>query len=216
MRTRLHHHQIWLPALLLLSSCAFDHMKENGQKKGGGAVMAGPVSFAEAFGAVISPRCVSCHSVAGGNQGAVNLETFEAVSSIAARVERSVFVDKTMPKGSSLTEQESQLLAAWFAQGATRNGSSGNNAKLRENITWAVVRDEIFAKKCLECHSQPRPEKGLDLSSITEARAKIREIVDRTLITSDESLRMPLPPMERLTPEEKQALATWMARGMPE
>jgi uncharacterized membrane protein len=208
-------------AAALLSSCAFDHAKDGGEEaaKSGGAINAvngRAVSYKEVFGAVIAPRCVSCHNP-GKSEGGVVLVTFEQNNSAAARIDKSVFVDKSMPKGSSLSEQEAQLLRAWLDQGATKEGRSGTSgSKQLQRVAWATVRDEIFAKKCFECHSQPRPEKNLDLMSVGEARANVAKIFDRAVITQNEALIMPLAPVERLTIEEKQILATWIAQGMPE
>jgi uncharacterized membrane protein len=208
-------------AAALLPSCAFDHAKDGGEEaaKTGGAINAvsgRAVSYKEVFGAVIAPRCVSCHNP-GKSEGGVSLVTFEQNNAAAARIEKSVFVDKSMPKGSGLSEQEAQLLKAWLDQGATKEGRAGGGSKQQlQRVTWATVRDEVFGKKCFECHSQPRPEKNLDLTSIGDARANISKIFDRAVITQDEALIMPLAPIERLTTEEKQILANWAALGMPE
>ena len=75
-----------------------------------------------------------------------------------------------------------------------------------------MIRDEIFVPKCLDCHSQPRPEKDLDLASFAQVKVNINKIFDRAVITAD----MPLAPIERLSVEEKQALGNWIAQGMPE
>ena len=198
---------------MLLAGCSFDRMKDGeGKQRGGGALSDRPVTYAEALGAVIGPRCVSCHSQGGGNQGGVSLETYESTSALADRIQRSVFVDKTMPKGSPLSEQEAAILQAWLAQGASRNGARPGSGRLKERVTFSLLRDEVFAPKCLDCHSQPRPEKNLDMGSYAEVKANINRIFDRAVITAD----MPLPPFERLTVEEKQALGNWIAQGMPE
>ena len=117
-----------------------------------------------------------------------------------------------MPKGQPLSDSEAQLLGTWIAQGATRAGSLGSSPKLRGPVTWSVIRGEIFEKKCLDCHSPPKPEKELDFTSLAVVKANISKIFDHAVVTQD----MPLPPFEHLTVDEKQALAQWIALGMPE
>lgn len=207
----------FLVLAIALTACSFDHMKDQdgASKTAGGAqaVLERPVSYAEVFQAVIGPRCATCHSAGQGNQGGVNLETYESTFPLANQIQRTALEAKTMPKGSSLSSGEAQILGTWLAQGATRNGSTAvSSPRLKGPVTWAIVRDEIFAAKCLPCHSSPNPEKGLDLSSLSDVKDKIGKIFDRAVITQD----MPMAPVERLTVEEKQALATWIAGGMPE
>ncbi len=194
------------------TGCAFEHKK----KQDGLAISTGAieraVSYSEAYQAVLSPRCVSCHGAGGGNQGSINLETFESTFPLAARIEKAALKDKTMPKGATLSDSEAAILGAWISRGATRNGSASTSPKLRGAVSWAIVREEIFEQKCLDCHSLPRPEKNLDLSSLDQVKANISKIFDRAVVLQD----MPLAPVEHLTLEEKQALAQWIALGMPE
>jgi uncharacterized membrane protein len=197
----------------LATACAFEHKKEQGKAASAISSLDRAVGYQEVFDTVLSPRCISCHSAGGGNQGGVNLETYESTFPLASRIERTTLTDKTMPKGQSLSDSEISILGAWLAQGATRNGSMGSsNSKLRGRVNWAVVREEVLGKKCLDCHSLPRPEKNLDLTSLDATRANASKIFERAVITQD----MPLPPFDRLTTEEKQALAQWIAAGMPE
>ena len=200
--------------LALLSGCSFDHLKDQGTKVGTAAILDRPVTYAEVYQAVLLPRCVGCHSAQASN--GVNLETFESTEPLASQIEKAALKDKTMPKGGSLSDEEAQILSTWIAQGATRNGGSPPNPRLRERITWAVVRDEIFEYKCLDCHSPPRAEKDLDLTSLDLVRSKINLIFDRSVVTREADQVMPRPPFEHLTVEEKQALAQWIALGMPE
>lgn len=204
--------KIVLLSFFVLAACSFEHKKGKVANTDGAILLDRPVAYAEVFQTVLGPRCVGCHSSAGGNQGGVNLETYEATVPLALRIEKATVTDKTMPKGQALSDAEMQIIATWLSQGASRNGANRSSAKLRQQIVWSTIKEEIFEKKCLDCHSQPRPEKELDLASFEEVKTHINKIFETAVI----SQTMPLAPYEQLSLDEKQALAQWIALGMPQ
>jgi uncharacterized membrane protein len=84
------------------------------------------VSFARAQ-AVISTRCVPCHSatpIQPGFTAAPNGVTFDTPDQIASRAQliyQRAFVTRDMPLGNltGITDEERALLGAWFEQGAS-------------------------------------------------------------------------------------------------
>lgn len=72
---------------------------------------------------VLAPRCVSCHSDAGGNLGKTNLETYQNVVALAGRIEIRVAND-TMPRAPRgqpkvpLTPEQKTMILKWIANGA--------------------------------------------------------------------------------------------------
>ncbi|MBA3470462.1 MAG: urate hydroxylase PuuD [Herpetosiphonaceae bacterium] len=84
-----------------------------------------PVAFADAQ-AIISQRCVACHSAAPTDKqfpvapGGVILETPEQIQRFAGRIKERAVITRTMPFGNQtgMTEAERALLGAWIDQGA--------------------------------------------------------------------------------------------------
>jgi len=74
------------------------------------------VTYANFTGALFQTKCNSCHGPNGSMKG---IWAFTGLASIKndSRVANSVLVSKTMPKGSSLTVSERELLQAWFDKG---------------------------------------------------------------------------------------------------
>ncbi len=201
--------------LILLSGCAFEHKKEGAA----GASASGrvqplnrPVGYAEVMQAVIAPRCLSCHSAAGGNKGGINLEDFARTAPLAPLILNSVVEVRSMPPGQSLSSEELSLVASWVQQGASVNGSRDGRASAPLlYVQWPKVQ-EVFAKSCYDCHSAPNPDAGLDLTSLTEVRLNISKIFDSAIVVRG----MPLDPYPPLSIEEREILAKWIVLGMPE
>lgn len=77
------------------------------------------VSYEKVFQEVLRPRCINCHSNAGGNRGGVNLETFENVSAAAAKIEETIKSGSMpRPKTKPLTPEQKDLILKWIAEGA--------------------------------------------------------------------------------------------------
>ncbi len=108
-----------LLGLLLSASCNFQESK--GEKdQGFGSFTNADLNFASVQSRIITPYCLSCHANATGNLGGINLETYEAVSAIAAELQATVVDDKTMPPRSArpLPSEGSAMMEAWLKAGA--------------------------------------------------------------------------------------------------
>ncbi|WP_299896499.1 cytochrome c [uncultured Aquimarina sp.] len=76
------------------------------------------ISFSSDIKPIINNDCIRCHG-GSGNQ-APDLTTFENISNNANRVRREV-VNRTMPLGGSLSNNEIELIRCWIDNGALNN-----------------------------------------------------------------------------------------------
>ncbi|UOB18118.1 cytochrome c [Abyssalbus ytuae] len=74
------------------------------------------ISFSTQVKPVIDNNCISCHN---GSQFP-DLRTYDGVSNNAAIVKDQV-VNRTMPIGGSLTNEEIELISCWVDNGALNN-----------------------------------------------------------------------------------------------
>jgi uncharacterized membrane protein len=102
-----------------LGACNFKDEKDGAKDENGVIVdPAVPTSFTEIQTKILKPSCTGCHSVGGGNQGGVNLETYTAVKAEIADIKSSTIDSSRMPQGDSLSSNLRALLKAWIEQGA--------------------------------------------------------------------------------------------------
>lgn len=164
---------------------------------------------------VIGPRCASCHSVAGGNQGGVNLESYASIRSLIPQIFNRALEKRDMPPSGPLSEREALMLKAWLELGAPERSSDVTEKPdpgfESGPVTWEAVRTKIFEKKCIECHQQPRPDGALDLTDLAEVRKKAANIFDRVIIRQD----MPISPIPALSMSERKFLLNWFNLGLP-
>ncbi|WP_413290426.1 c-type cytochrome domain-containing protein [Bdellovibrio sp. HCB337] len=76
---------------------------------------------------VLAPRCIECHSASGGDDGDVNLETYENVVSHLPEIAETVFIDESMPPkkaGGPLGAYEKSVLRMWIDAGAPREAGA--------------------------------------------------------------------------------------------
>lgn len=203
---------------LLLGACNYNKVKQKEDDKGRKRFDKSiPPDFNLVFGAVIGPKCATCHSNKGGNVDGVNLETYENVRAKLNRVlVRSLETpDKPMPpRPQFLTEDEKDMLEAWDKLGAPKDGEAIQKPgeEGRGPANWQTVRDKIFAPKCFDCHNQNKPDKDLDLTKIEQVREKFHLVLDRVVRLNN----MPLEPYPAVTSAEKKLLLRWFELGMPE
>lgn len=212
----------FLAALLIifitLTGCNFTRQKGpdsgSGPQRGPGKTNLGPVDYATVQSLVIGPKCISCHNNLTGNQGGANLESFSSVKALLLRVQYRSLERRDMPPA-GLAPTEANILAAWIEQGApeTVSGPIEQPEDIENQIiNFALIRDKVFQKRCLSCHSPPNPDDDIDLTDFPTVRFKANRIFQRIFITKD----MPIPPSPGLTPAERRVLLRWFDMGMPE
>lgn len=142
------------------------------------AYQIGEVSYAMVQEKVLLPSCVRCHSQGQGNQGGINLETYESVFANLSKINSSVFVTHKMPKTGSLSEDQLALLETWIKSGAPLNFTPSPAPSSSPPPTPAEALVEIRSsfdskvkplvqRACMECHdSHAQPEGFLGLLPI--------------------------------------------------
>ncbi|WP_141734793.1 hypothetical protein [Oligoflexus tunisiensis] len=102
-----------------LSGCNFKEEKDQDDDADQVTVdPSAPVTFAEIYSKILQPSCHGCHSVGGGNEGGVNLESYSAVKEQLVAIRLSTVDSTRMPKGDILSANLRALLGAWIEQGA--------------------------------------------------------------------------------------------------
>lgn len=210
--------KLLLALFLLLGACNYNKVKTKGAGTGAAskAQLENP-DFETVNSTVLIPKCVGCHSNAGGNRGGTNLEGYAAVKALLPRVMYRALDAKTMPEPpDKLTQMQLDVLEKWWNLGAPERLVGGVVEKpigdLEKGPTdWAKIREGIFRAKCLDCHQPPNPEAKLDLSSLEVVREHMGEIVNAVFIKNS----MPKPPYRAFTPVESRVFMKWVTNGTP-
>jgi uncharacterized membrane protein len=198
-----------------LLGCNYNRAKSNGD------LLANPENLHtenfEAFdyssvkASVLDESCMGCHSNAGGNQGGLNLESYDNVKVASAKIYYRTIEAKTMPPVTMLSENSFGLLKNWIEIGAPEKSTAKRQLKFSGPLNWTAIKDLVLQSNCLQCHSQPDPVQSLDLSSYNVFVANVGKIIDRTLVKQD----MPISPYPNLSAQEKELLLKWISEGMP-
>ncbi|SEK50411.1 hypothetical protein SAMN04487910_0677 [Aquimarina amphilecti] len=75
------------------------------------------ISFTTNIKPIIDNNCIRCH---GGNQ-APDLRTYENIRNNSERIRTEVVVNRTMPLGGSLSNDQIELVRCWIENGALNN-----------------------------------------------------------------------------------------------
>ncbi len=96
-------------------------------------------------------KCISCH----GNAGGINLETYSEVVKNIDLIKKAVFDEKTMPKKSSLTQEELSYLWNWIKIGAPEEAQDGSGEPKPDPIraTYDSINKHVFQSSCKDCHN---------------------------------------------------------------
>lgn len=113
----------WMFALLIFVGCNYNQQKKSDIVPEGFRQIefttGSELSYQQINDHVIAPKCLECHSNAGGNKGRLNLENYRNVFANKEGIRESI-LDKSMPKDRPpLNEYEIRLVVAWIESGAS-------------------------------------------------------------------------------------------------
>lgn len=177
---------------------------------------------------LLQPKCFECHNGAG-SRGRVDLSTYESILQVVVKgkpLESPLYlslkgVGGNMPLNApALSTRELKTIFDWITAQAPKDGSEEPPPPPPPpQSTFVWLRENIIEPKCIECHSGPGGDGGVNLSTY-ESFANDRSI----LIKGDpensllyDVVKTDFMPYKnsrsKLTPEEKQAVFDWIAKG---
>lgn len=171
---RLHQGLIFILGLSLLG-CNYTKLKgsteESNQQFSLPANQISELSYGVLAQKVFTPKCISCH----GTSGNISLESYGEVVRNLALLKKTIFIEKTMPKKGSLTQEELSYLWNWIQMGGPEQAQSGNTEPLPETDplvpTFDSINKHVFQVTCKECHNPTGPGKriALDKQSLLDS-----------------------------------------------
>ena len=182
------------------------------------------VSYAVIASSILQPKCLECHSNAGGDAGGINLETYANVAANLGIIKSEVESD-SMPKNrKKLTAKEKEILFLWVNAGGPQAGavtiptpnkptepSAPQEPPTIEFITYEMVNAQVIAPRCLKCHSDAGGNRGrVNLETYENVVSEINTI-EKEIISGS----MPRPRNKPLTPEQKDLILKWITNGAP-
>ena len=206
--------------VLTLSGCRFYYEEKTPQDPLDYSKLTN-ISYQTVNKEIFQPKCISCHGVSGG----VNLESYAEVKKHLSAIERTVIVDKTMPKNGSLSNGQRELLAAWIRAGAPENPEPEPTPEpLKPYFT--SIKAKIIDRRCIVCHSTGGAASGVPLGTLKEILDSPRELVlpgnpdeSGLIIAVERTDKKRMPPPENgnpLSQEEISVLRKWIENGAPE
>lgn len=231
-----------LGLLPFLGGCGFYHEKPSKDLSLSFPGNAAKFSYQTVRQRVFIPNCVLCH----GDSGGVNLESYAAIKANLSKIEKAVFVDKTMPKSRPLGATELKILAAWIKAGApeTTEGAEPDLPGTESPVpsaspspgptnptdpiepSFVSIKKRILDSKCISCHSEGGTASGVPLKTLKDLLNSPRELVipknpDESglwiAVSRPDSKRMPPPSAGMpLSSGEVGAIRKWIEIGAPE
>ena len=185
---------------------------------------------------VFAPKCIRCHSNAGGNKGGINLESYAQVKQNIAKIQDAVIVQQFMPPAGPLTEDLRGILSQWIDKGLPETSTDPIGpppvnpppvnpppSPQPENppppvspppspvLDYKFVNQNVFAPKCIRCHSNAGGNKGgINLESYAQVKQNIAKIEDAVIVQQF------MPPAGPLTEDLRGILSQWIDKGLPE
>lgn len=180
---------------------------------------------------VFTAKCISCH----GTSGNINLESYGEVIRNLALIKKAVFIEKTMPKKGSLTQEEFSYLWNWIQIGAPEQAQSGNTNPPPENDplvpTFDSINKHVFQKTCIDCHNPAGTGKRIALDKQSLLDSPLQLIIpgkpdednpgnwdeSGLIVAIERTDDKRMPPAEEgysaLDAETKSAIRKWIQNG---
>lgn len=188
-----------------------------------GALVSVP-SFKRVHSLVLEPKCASCH----GSGTRLNLNSYSDTRLNLRAIERTVFIERSMPRGGRLNSEQERILRAWIDAGAPElpRIPEPDIPLVPLEPTYASIRARIFAPKCGSCHSPDGEAKDIPFLDYKEMMESPHDLVipgnvreSGVWISISRTDRKRMPPPENaapLTEEELEAIKRWIESGAPE
>ncbi len=198
----------------------------------------GQVDYATVSHYIIQPYCLKCHS-AGQNDP--TLESYQDLKDNLADITQDVLVDKSMPRKTTLSATQLQLVQFWVDAGAPESlpgaspspspspapSTSPSPAPSLTPIlaTYTSIRAAVFEKRCLGCHKVGGTAADVPLADYAAMLASPRGIVDTAkpeesglLIAIQRAAtdKKIMPPKGPLPPDQIAIIEAWILAGAPE
>lgn len=199
---------------LLLSACSYKVEKE---REAPAKIDGASLSFAQVSSMALAPKCARCHAWATSYSGSAAVAFGD--TGIGARVQSNT-PGFMMPPASSpqLSANEKAAILAWVDAGAKEFPAQPDTPPVitppidppltePQKLTFALIKQKVFAAKCLRCH-------GAELDTFEHTLPLIKDIEFRV---QDIGGFDQMPPANRtqLTDEEKNMLLEWIRSGAP-
>ena len=215
----------YLVSAFALSACNYTVLKQpaDAGARNDGALLpeekASMMNYAFINARVIQPKCLGCHRA--GEK--VNLETYAAVSSQLAAIDRAVFIERIMPKRGELTADERRWLGNWLRLGGPLDSPKPPPPIEPLVATYDSIRQHIFEPICVTCHNPTGKGKRimLDRQSLIDSPLVLIDLenVDESglliALERTDDKRMPLAEegYSALAPEEIKIIREWISNG---
>lgn len=168
---------------------------------------------------ILKPRCIACHD----SSKDVNLETYDLVKSNLLKIKNSVFVEESMPKRGSLTDEEKRLLWNWILLDAPIRSEEESPEVEPMIATFDSIRMNIFEPVCSTCHNPDGTGKRilLDRQSLLDSPLLLIdfEIPEESglLVALERKDDKRMPPAKEgysaLKPEQIEIIREWIKNG---
>lgn len=176
---------------------------------------------------ILKPRCLECHSGAGGNDGGINLETYENVIANLGIIKDEV-ASGSMPKNrEKLSAKEKEVLFAWIDAGGPKEGSVSKTEPTPAptpipvplptpepsptTFTYEMVNTAVIQPRCISCHSDAGGNRGEVNLETYENVAALAPDIEAAILSGS----MPRPRNKPLTTEQKEMILKWISIGFP-
>lgn len=179
---------------------------------------------------VFEVRCISCHSISGSASGIALGSLRELLDSprdllIPGNPDESGLIisltrsdDRRMPppeNSAALPESELTVIRKWIEIGAPEKpgdgpvsaGSLSRPEVSLSQLSYALIRDQVLAPRCTECHGS---KGGVNLESYESVKKWLPQLSIVTLVEKT------MPPNKSLDTNETQLLSAWIKAGAPE
>ena len=169
---------------------------------------------------VFIPKCISCH----GASGNIKLETYSDIISSLPLIQKTVFIDHSMPKRGFLSNEELSVLWNWIKIGAPEKSVNNIDPITAPLIpTFESINKHVFQTSCKDCHNSTGSGKRILLDKESLMNSPLELIIPGSpdesglviAIERTDDKRMPSAKegYSALNDETKLVIRSWIQNG---